>query len=1294
MSPEVDLFRLSASSPEGAPHHGSAVFGARAGADADFRRGIDLHATFDMEARFDASYRAGLAASLNAGAGLRAGLSLQACLPLDLFDEAGLVARLRAQAEASAFISAGIGLEAEVFKSLLRERIGEGPFVELLEIFLDEVVVEAGFWARASASAQVVGEAALTGTLLPGPGRAAGFSFRLEGSAGLGFGAGAQFGTNVGIEDPKRMLDRLGRRIADVAVDEIAEQVAKLPAAQRGPAEAALILVRPLIAVAVRGGFATGVALASGKVEDSRDEAGGAIVMVVARELQEQLLRALVEAALEQLGTALGAPGLDEAFLAMDDARRGTFKQALRSAAQAFGRAGDASAGDDAWVDALVDGAVALGSLLTALGDLPFAARLRPIAGKVTAGLVLLQRLRELADDDAAALAAGNAKGPLAGAAGDTLGRGASTAVALADLVEALAGPGAVARALQAVPGVEPVLRWAAEALDLASPEELVGIVLADLDSASGAEASQLLTRIGAATGRAIEKEVVPRVIAPVRTRAPEPVRVFLDTVVVPLMTTLPVVVMPRLPGLADEEGRRRLREAVSAVLLQALGRCLVATTDVLLKHALREGQVGLRGVAGEIERFGEQQPAFAVVAGAYSRALVPIAPNVKDIAEVVRIAADVLEHLDRHEREPVMRLFDTVLRLAFDDPSLAAARDQTLLATDEPFPGKEIDRLLDQVTDGALELVGIVVPRALELYAKHWVHEVELAAAAIEAGARAVVEKVEQAIAVLRQGLAALEQEIARLADQARRLAASIAGDVNALAEHLRRRTAAAVAAIKAYGWSLIAPLIDWAPGFIVDAFRDLYSSLFAALGFALDAPLAALSAVSGWVRDGLMAQVQGARVDAQALKNATRDRLLGSEAHDLHFDLAIDFFGWGKIDLGRITIPAPSVLEQVAGVAFDPTFDATVNGCARAGEQLRVADAERAGLEQARAGQMSELDAKAALGDLRTGRPVRVTISDPRPGVAYGPSLTATIRVEGANASFVRSAMGVPRRISVRLNGREYPYTSEQWREEAGGLRLDLVITAGEVRPPAPQRVQRPARLESQAGALLEAVGSAGPAGRVLKGAVLAAPRARAVDAEGDMVALAGRALSTRQPHDVVAVAPRGMRAATLLADALHLEPTRVIGVALPGAPPTLPPGLNTLQVAVGDGGGSTARASVAFYLGAVAPRPTRVEIADLVANPPGPDVRGGERVVLRSNRDEPIDLEGWTVRDLARHTYTFGSFTLPARGTVTLWTRAGADDAENLHWGRTAAVWNNRGDAAILEDDRGREVARRAC
>jgi hypothetical protein len=107
--------------------------------------------------------------------------------------------------------------------------------------------------------------------------------------------------------------------------------------------------------------------------------------------------------------------------------------------------------------------------------------------------------------------------------------------------------------------------------------------------------------------------------------------------------------------------------------------------------------------------------------------------------------------------------------------------------------------------------------------------------------------------------------------------------------------------------------------------------------------------------------------------------------------------------------------------------------------------------------------------------------------------------------------------------------------------------------------------------------------------------------------------------------------------------------------------------------------------------------VRISQLVWNPPGDEV-AGERVVLRSDRVEPVSLEGWTLRDDKDHPasapwqFVFPGVELAPGEDLLLWTKAGHADAHNLYWGLGHAVWNNTGgDTAILSDAAGNEISR---
>jgi competence protein ComEC len=76
--------------------------------------------------------------------------------------------------------------------------------------------------------------------------------------------------------------------------------------------------------------------------------------------------------------------------------------------------------------------------------------------------------------------------------------------------------------------------------------------------------------------------------------------------------------------------------------------------------------------------------------------------------------------------------------------------------------------------------------------------------------------------------------------------------------------------------------------------------------------------------------------------------------------------------------------------------------------------------------------------------------------------------------------------------------------------------------------------------------------------------------------------------------------------------------------------------------------------------------------------------EWVRITNEGRDPVVLTGWTITDDgSRHTFTFPEYTLPAGGSVTVYTDAsGTNTTEAFYWTEDA-VWNNDGDTAYLTD-----------
>jgi hypothetical protein len=135
----------------------------------------------------------------------------------------------------------------------------------------------------------------------------------------------------------------------------------------------------------------------------------------------------------------------------------------------------------------------------------------------------------------------------------------------------------------------------------------------------------------------------------------------------------------------------------------------------------------------------------------------------------------------------------------------------------------------------------------------------------------------------------------------------------------------------------------------------------------------------------------------------------------------------------------------------------------------------------------------------------------------------------------------------------------------------------------------------------------------------------------------------------------------------------------------------GINHLECSVVSGDGDTpARASVVFAVNPNLPFEGQLAIDEALSvfDAAGDDHERteNETVTLRNRGTRSIDLTAWQLRDRARHRYVFPEVTLYANQTLAVHTGRGTNTDRDLYWGRTQAVWNNRGDLATLVDPNG--------
>lgn len=313
----LDLSQNILSLQAGANAGDVAQIGAEASVDfrgtAQLKRGIMLEAGVAAWAEAQAGFSKFLAADAEVRGEASARLRGQIQAPLDLFSESGVAIRLQAVAELALSAQLGIGLAIGDFIALAQEdpRI-DGIYLTLLEIFLEELQIQAGVRGRVAYSAMAYLNLVVAGRLIEDDvnNLPPGFTIAMNCGAGLKGGGGWGLFANLGLENPRRLI----RRSVDAVVDEVLAQVR-----DEMPDEASRRMVGLLRApakMALRGGFEVGLSLAENgpTFADSGPELARRCVSVILEEAQRFLLEQiamlgvrLIEQGLESIGAGAAA---------------------------------------------------------------------------------------------------------------------------------------------------------------------------------------------------------------------------------------------------------------------------------------------------------------------------------------------------------------------------------------------------------------------------------------------------------------------------------------------------------------------------------------------------------------------------------------------------------------------------------------------------------------------------------------------------------------------------------------------------------------------------------------------------------------------------------------------------------------------------------------------------------------------------------------------------------------------------------------------------------------------------
>ncbi len=1335
MGQSRELFALSTATPEGIPFHGAATVRGSAQASAEFRRGVDLSAGFDFGASVGGDVGNQLRATFSAGVGVRGGLAVQAMFPIDLFTSAGIVARFRAQIEASAYVRATLALQLDEFYRLLRGQVPAGPMERMLEIFLEEVEIEAGLWARAAFAAQIFGEATLTGSLLGSPGMPAGFTFSLQYGIGWIYGTGYQFLTNINIENPRRLLDRLADNLADLALQEVDRHVSRLSEDEAARLEPAVAAVRVLLPLATRSSFQLGVDLASASANRS-DQAVSSFVDSVVREAQYLLLRAALELAANEISKLLAHSSLQQRLAELDEDELDAAIRSLYAVRDGVKELPTIDVADvGRWMPLFVGILPAFEGFLTnVMPPADFVQECRSALAIGWAAGVLLERIVSWVDDPNRAMAELFGQSavvvPDGGSHLEThikqqLGKAETYRLTLGDMASFLAGVDLESGFRKALPELAATLDWLAGALNTQlggfARQILIVLVGGGMD-----KKRQVLAIIANAFSSAIQSEIIPKLIGPIRAAnaGNKPLVAFLDEMVVPILVAMPQVIIPRLAELDDPAMAVRFREALSSVLLQSFNRFVIGAIDVLLQHALTEGATALRGVSNSISQLGEREPAFGLLTMAASRAVLPVTVTPADARSLLVLSADVIDLWNGRQREALLDSIRILVTMGLSTEDTRNASFTAIVGGDKPASEADLKASLDRLTDGLWEIAKFATPRLLGLIALHYLNEAKAVAEAIWEGAKAVVAAAVQAAEWVGRQLEELWRQLGVLLQQIGEWFAHIASDIAALARHLKTLVSDVVTAIRNAGFAILKPLIVFLPGWAQDAIKGLYDALFDSIAWVATAPLQILSAVADWVEGVLTGRFGTVADDESSIHDEVKRRIATSSAFDIHFDLKIEAYGVTIVDLGRVTLPCGSIASAIADVVSgDSIYKQTVRSSARYTTAIRAAQAQEQTIRQAISGELNQQQAQTAISDLVPGTPLHVVIGSPLNQSLNTGRADVAVRIEGANRTFVQSTLGVPPRVSILLNGIEQKYESGFWGLDTNGLGLVARVVVEQprtspltVEETMPARREAYLRLHTGVAATISAEnrtvsfmtprsGSPGKVRRI--GTVDAEPLAgskvafeRMAVALGASKGVAGRAA----PVPVEAV---GFAEISGKADVMSRAPvtsghfsTEVISRELvspvamildSGGVPVMQghPGLNALQVAVSDGKGNTQSASAVFFLQTSAIEKPQVSIEPMEHGRAG-DLRG-DHLVIRSETSEPVDLSGWTLRDLSQRVFRFPEMVLQPGQTLTVWTGSGTPDEKNLYLGRKSALLAKGEKTAVLSDPSGREVHR---
>lgn len=1035
-------------------------------AQAELRRGIDLGVGVEAGVRIEGGLQKYLSADVQGQASAAARVRGQVEVPLDLFDEAGLVVRLQAIAEASAGVRLAIGLKVGDFLALAEDdpRLRGVP-LELLQVFLAELDIQGGVMVKAAASAMAYANLALTGRLIKSSADLPGFTVAAEAGVGLKAGAGFKVFARFKVADPRRLI----RRSIDIAVDGGID--AALPLLSDRDGRRALSALRTPAKIALRTAFEIGMTLAENQGAFNVGD-GGKIalrcVQVALEEAQRFVLEQAVDSASRSLQGALRELGFSNAKWHNAAGVRRTFADRLRALPEEPFEATQANR--DYWT-AILDEAGAVAAALSPGGDIPPAV-CAPLSLVWSAAQLLFVSVERISVANARASMIGMSpaqtttaySGPVPPAPrpirehiNAALDRAAGAAIDQADVVRYLVGA-LRDSALLDTPEIGEVLALVlgpnanagADALDVLFSNLGAFVPGADGQVSAQATLGALRNALRVYVDTRIMGELQPALAA--AAGASRDAQTFLDEVVISTLRTVtgPVFDTVLAWGSGDQDNQRALRELCSSLVFRLLGRSLVVCGDVLTVKAQEALQGELRQLAAHVNDAGGAAPVLAALTR-LDRAFIADV-----LEETLIVCADTFEPMAPERRAQVRGLLYQILDTApapDNANAVAELRNAALIPNAEA--AFELARLLgEEIAGNVVRFVQALLIRVGLLI----LQELQEAIRAVQRAVEAWIEELQALAQELARRLGALLAEIDRLGraleaegDRLLGQATDLLGFVSA---HTSSRTKLrdalatfaadkAVAALRAQGVypGLPREARTWARDRVRDLVRGLLDN--ALLDPVLDA-VSLLTAETADFLDDVRAIEPGDDIPSAVadlfldrFEDALRD-VFGHSNPRLALSLTIPIVNVG-VSFG-VSLPLGSLIAAIRSALRDldrfnnsiGEFAASLADLITKENALRAAEDEHAALDAHRG------RTDRHLAEARAPAPA-LTIVSPQPGAAYERDVTVTLRVEGVSVAWLGLEDGEQQRLYVWVNQEEMPTRA-----------FDAVTLAGTARRP----------------------------------------------------------------------------------------------------------------------------------------------------------------------------------------------------------------------------------------------------